>query len=641
MMDAAEIKVDPVIQASQVKGTQSAGIRVTHRWVLAAILGVTFLAYAGTMRFGFVYDDVNQIAENPGVQSWQFAPGYFVRSVWDHQDGHAPGNYYRPIFLLWLLINYMLFGLDPSLWHLTTIITHVVVTLMIYQLAHRLMKDHWVAVVAAMVFGLHPVHIEATAWISGVTESLLALMFIPSLVFYLKRRDEIAQARETNLESLSRARWRRLGLLAASLVFYALALLSKETAIALPLIIFSYEWIFARSSKAVELDEVNEPRSMISRLVQRVITALKPTVPFLAVTAFYLLARAMVLKAILHPLRSDTATKLQIVLTAPSIILFYIKQLVWPVGLSGFYDLEPVKSPLSFAFLMPVAVLILIAIALWWAIRRLNDATDRRVACFALAVILMPILPVLNIAVFRPGELVHDRYLYLPSIGFSILIALALRRINLGRAKLFGQPAFQIASVLVLAGSLGFATAFQHIHWSNDLLLYQHGLSVAPNSSVARNNLGDLLSKRGLYAEAVVQFHRVVEKEPNFWEAIYNLGYNYYKLGKYKEAEPWLRLSTEIHQTNANQYLTLGVVLFETNRLDEAEAALRHGIGLRQNGYGLHYALGAVLKTKGNLPAALDEFKMELEYNPRYQDANEQIAKIEQQLGPVTENRAK
>jgi tetratricopeptide (TPR) repeat protein len=87
--------------------------------------------------------------------------------------------------------------------------------------------------------------------------------------------------------------------------------------------------------------------------------------------------------------------------------------------------------------------------------------------------------------------------------------------------------------------------------------------------------------------------------------------------------------------------LTLGVVLFETNRLDEAEAALRHGIGLRQNGYGLHYALGAVLKTKGNLPAALDEFKMELEYNPHYQDANEQIAKIEQQLGPVTENRAK
>ncbi|HEX8184367.1 MAG TPA: tetratricopeptide repeat protein, partial [Blastocatellia bacterium] len=227
----------------------------------------------------------------------------------------------------------------------------------------------------------------------------------------------------------------------------------------------------------------------------------------------------------------------------------------------------------------------------------------------------------------------------LPSIGFSILVALALRRINVGRAKLFGQPALQIAPVLLLAGLLGFATSYQHIYWSNDLLLYQRGLFVAPNSSVARNNLGDLLSKKGFYEEAIALFQQVVSKDPNFWESVYNLGYNYYKLGKYQEAEPWLRQGIQMNNTNANQYLTLGVVLFETNRFDEAEAALRYGIGLKRDGYGLHYALGAVLKTKGDLPGALDEFKLESAYNPRHPDTTEQVAQIEQQLGGGTGNR--
>jgi len=449
---------------------------------------------------------------------------------------------------------------------------------------------------------------------------------------------------QSNVESSRSGKWQRLGLLAVSLVLYAMALLSKETAIVLPMVVFSYEWIFDKRAgldKVINTAEGNEPRSRISLVVQRTITALKATIPFLAVTVLYLITRAIVLKAILHPLKTGSATRTETILSAPSVVLFYIKQLVWPVGLSGFYDLKPVSSPLSFGFLMSSAALILIAVALWWAIRKLEDAADRRVACFALAFIMMPILPVLNIAVFRPGELVHDRYLYLPSIGFSILIALALRRMNVGRAKLFGQPAFQIASVLVLAGLLGFATAYQHIYWSNDLLLYRHGLSVAPDSSVAKNNLGDLYSKNGLYEEATVLFHEVVAKDPNFWESVYNLGYNYYKLGKYEEAEPWLRRSAQMNQTNANQFLTLGVVLFETDRLDEAEAALRYGINLRHDGYGLRYALGAVLKTKGDLPAALDEFKQELAYHPYYQDANEQIARIEQQLKTVTGANAK
>jgi protein O-mannosyl-transferase len=643
MMDAAELNAEPVIQPPRPERALSTGTGLAHRWALGLVLGLTFLAYSGTLRFEFVYDDIHQISENPAVQSWHYAPGYFARSVWYHQDGHAPGNYYRPIFLLWLLINFMSFGLEPSLWHLTTIFMHVLATLMLYHLANRVVKDRWIASVAALIFGLHPVHIEATAWVSGVTESLLAVMFIPSLLCFIRSR-EPAPTALVGGESPPAPRRRVFGWLAASLLLYALALLSKETAIVMPMVVFAYVLIFgnqARGSQGTIIAEGNGSAPVMVSIARRVTFALKPATPFLAVTVLYLIARALVLKAILHPPKSGSVSLIQTALTAPSIVLFYIKQLVWPVGLSGFYDLDLVSSPWSSAFWIPLSALVLIAVALYWAIRRSSDAGDRNIAWFAVALVLLPILPVLNLSAFRAGELVHDRYLYLPSLGLSLLVALALCRINVRCSKLFGLPSYQVISVMALAGALGFATAYQHAYWSNDLVLYRHGLSVAPNSSVAKNNLANLYSKNGLYESAIVLFQQLAENEPNFWEPIYNLGYNYQKLGKYEEAEKWLRRGLEINKTNADQFLTLGVVLFETNRLDEAEAALRYGIELKANGLGLHYALGAVLRTKGNLLAALDEFKTELAYNPQYLAASEQIAQIEEHFNAVSDSRAK
>jgi protein O-mannosyl-transferase len=642
-MDAADVNREPAAQSSQARPEHSAGIHLTRGWALALVLAVTFIAYAGTLRFEFVYDDIQQIAEDPTLRSIRFAPAYFAKSVWDHQDGHAPGNYYRPIFMVWLMANYLSFGPQPVWWHLTTIIVHLLATMMVYFLVYRLLKDDWIAGVAALIFGLHPVHIEVTAWISGVTESLLAGLFIPALICYVKARD-IALTRRVEREISPARRRRASGWMAASLAFYGLALLAKETAIVFPLLVVAYELTIQRRTRESDADAQVEPGGPGDGrllLVRSVLTIVRRVAPYLVITALYLIARAIVLKAILHPLKGTAISKLEALLTAPSIVLFYIKQLIWPVGLSGFYDLASVKSPWSAAFIVPSAALALIAATLWWAIKRLKNPTDIRAAWFAAGFIILPILPVLNISAFRSGELVHDRYLYLPSIGLSVIIALALRRANVGRMKLFGQPAFQVVSVLALTGALGFATANQHIHWTNDLLLYRHGLTVAPNSTVAKNNLADLLSKNSLYDEAITLFHQVVDSDPSFWEAKYNLGYNYYKLGKYDEAEWWLRRSTEINKTNATQFLTLGVVLFETNRLDEAEATLRHGIALKPDGFGLHYALGAVLKTKGDLPAALHEFKREVTFNPQYVAANEQIAQIEHHLNTGVGSRTR
>ena len=94
------------------EGSHGEGLR--ERYILGVVLFITAVTYLGTLRFGFAYDDFPQIQTNPFIKSWRYVPQYFVSSLWKHLYPLFPGNYYRPLFLLWLRVNNAVFGLrDP------------------------------------------------------------------------------------------------------------------------------------------------------------------------------------------------------------------------------------------------------------------------------------------------------------------------------------------------------------------------------------------------------------------------------------------------------------------------------------------------------------------------------------------------
>src|SRR5271157_6349218 len=186
---------------------------------IAVILALTFAVFAPTLRYQFVHDDRGQIVENPAVHSWRAVPTYFTSHVWAAVMPEELGNYYRPLFLLWLRINDAVFGNQAWGWHLTSILAHVLTTLLVYLLAWRLGIGTDAALLAALIFGLHPAHIEAVAWVSGVTEPLLGILLIASFLSYVQSRVEGARA----------PKWKII-----SLVLFALAILEKETALILP-----------------------------------------------------------------------------------------------------------------------------------------------------------------------------------------------------------------------------------------------------------------------------------------------------------------------------------------------------------------------------------------------------------------------
>ena len=194
----------------------------------AAILAATFLAYAGTLSFGFVFDDTAGIVRNDSLRAWHYLPSYFTSHVWSFLYPHLLSNYYRPFFLLWLRLNDALFGLHPWGWHLTSVLAHLGVTYLVYRLGLKLFRDAWVAAFAGLIFGLHPVHIEAVAYVSAVPEVLSTLFALAALLAWLRAR-----------EAGSNRIW-----LAAALALFAAALLSKESGIMLPVFIAVHAWVY-------------------------------------------------------------------------------------------------------------------------------------------------------------------------------------------------------------------------------------------------------------------------------------------------------------------------------------------------------------------------------------------------------------
>src|SRR5215469_9538029 len=171
-----------------VPDTEGLRASLSHeKYCVSFVLFLTAITYLGTVRFGFViYDDDPQIASNPVIRAWHYVPQYFFSSVWAQIASLFRGNYYRPLFLLLLRIGYALFGVRPLGWHLLAIGLHLAATWLTYLLVKRLTGQFTAAWLTALIFGVHPMHHEVVAWVSGITESLCAILFLLSFLAFLR-----------------------------------------------------------------------------------------------------------------------------------------------------------------------------------------------------------------------------------------------------------------------------------------------------------------------------------------------------------------------------------------------------------------------------------------------------------------------
>lgn len=576
---------------------------LNRNWVLLAnllVLLATFAAYAPSLRFNFAYDDFPVIVYNERIHSAKFMGDYFTQEVWGNSSERV-SNLYRPLFLGWLLANYKLFGLAPEGWHLTGILLHLVATWLVFRLARALLGKNFTtaAVFAAGVFGLHPIHVEGVSWICGVTEPLCACMFLGSFLSFFR--------------SQTRNKTATTAWLIVSVVLFAAALGSKETAIVLPALI---------ACCLMLLPAQGEVRTMAERAGAVVLKL----IPYLIVIALYLVMRWHALHGLGH-----TAANLPVrtsALLLPWALYFYIRQLFTPIGLGPFYDIETQNTYGLNQLAVPVLVLALLAICLWQCVRK----TKSRQPLFLLVWFLMTLAPAFSIVMLMSRyEAVHDRYLYLPSVAFAVMAGYVWERIRV-KLRPLAFSTWQIAaSVLVLAG-LAYATNLQTRYWQNDLVLFTRACAIAPQNSMARLNLAAELIRRRRFQESLTQLQTVIARDANLGVAYSLAGKSAFYQKDYAAAESYIATAVHLQAAEPENVYYLAMSQINLGRAEQALAVLQKASALWPKAPLYHYASGEALATMGRWHEARDQYRQELELHPDIEEARSALAEADAHL---------
>lgn len=633
-------------------------------WILVPALGlVTLVLYSGTLFFEFVWDDWPQIVNNPIIRTWSNLPRAFSSDLWYHVARHQV--YYRPLFVAWSMLNFTLFRLQSWGWHLGAIVLHVGAVASVFWLARKLKLEYWTAALAALIFALHPIHIETVAWISAASDTMVAMFAALAFVAFLNGREPAGKKRTS---------WWM-----ASLALLMCALLTKEMAVAFTALVGIYAWLNPADEKA--------------SLGQRVRGAVIEAIPYAAVTLVYVLLRKHALPHLTG--QFDTGHgMLEMVRTLPLVLAFYLRQLLVPIGLTGLYYTPYVTGAIFKPVIVPAAVLGIALAVLWYWNRREKDST----VAFAGLWLLVGLAPALYLRGFGNGDFVRDRYIYLPSIGFAILVAKGLRL--LPSLKAWSAKSVQVSATVALCSFYVVASLSQQVYWGSGFLVLLRGQKLYPGNPNVFVGLAAEYSERGAHEKAIelaregVHEHpeyvytllalaetniragnfdegrawldrflavnpdflksetgiasvaglygrmgdfdrafglcdQILARDPNLYTALYNCGNIHLMAGKYGEAEQLLSRAVQLVPEEAGPKHYLGRALLQDGRVREAQPYLQAAVALDPKVWDYHYWLAAALERSGNIAAARAEYQQALRLNQGSTEARLRLAALE------------
>lgn len=540
-----------------------------HRFVVFKVLLGAFFVYARTISYRFVYDDNYQILNNDRVLSWHYLPSYFTQGFWS-QIPHNESNLYRPFFLIWLRLNMAVWGKDPWGWHLMTVLMNAVVTGLVYLLARNLLKQPFAAVVAAAVFAFHPVHVEAVAWVSGVTEPLGTVLLLLAFLCYLRRRNR------SSIVSI----W---GIL--SLLLFAAAVLTKETEAVLPFLIILYECALGRSSRTLD-------RSWIRGLI-----------PYFAVIAVCVTLRAFAIHGGLNPGEASVHDSF---LSLPWLVSVYLRMLLWPAPLSPMYDFAYLDHAMTLRFFMGSAAVVACVALVWWLWKR--GATLGVFLCGWFAVTVAPGLAQFFLS-FK-SESYHDRYLYLPSFALAMAVAWAFQRMQAWRNQLAQSVLY--AATAILLGLMAIVTWQQQRYWQDNYALFQHATQVAPQNERAAANYAAELINSGELTQALVLSEQMMRLHPNSVIPVRPAALAALLSHDFARAERYYMRAVELDPSVGQMYFLLGATRMQRGHYADAVEALKKSLLLSPDAFRIHYTLGLALAKLGQWKDARDQFAAEL-----------------------------
>jgi tetratricopeptide (TPR) repeat protein len=524
--------------------------------LLAAAL-IPILLYWHTTGFGFLLDDFVLFQKSASLSDLASIPKGFLTDVGALRKGSETvlGSYYRPVFLTLSTLYYQMAGGEPFAWHLAAVALVGVIGASACLLFRRLGVPPLPALLASLVFSLHPAHVSSIAWASGLQELLAALFVLLALLALLRRPGAANDKRA----------------IVTAAIAFVLALLSKEVAIGLlPL---AGVWAFVRRGT-----EPEESRRFG-----------KAAAVFGGVTVLYLIVRIAVLGGLAKPWPNAPGLAASLP-SIPVAFVAYLRLLVWPVGFSIFRPERPVWRLLDAPVLVSTLAVIALAVLAVLAIRK------KRELLLPVAWLLAWLLPVLNFWALDPQWMVTDRYLFLPSLALPwLLVSLIPRR--------FSIAVLAVLTLVFGALSLRYAAIFK------DERTFVAAMEKAePTSPLIFTEKARLLLRDGRSAAAEAALTRAVELDPRDADALQDLGDLERKRGNFAAAEAHYRRALATEPYASRPFKLLALDLARAGRQQQAFALVEEAAGRWPNDFQVQLMDAVVLRMKGDRAAAEKTF---------------------------------
>ncbi|KAG7329537.1 hypothetical protein KOW79_007711 [Hemibagrus wyckioides] len=586
-------------------------------WKETCLLAVLVMGcYWNSLLCGFVFDDVSAILDNKDLRPSTPIQNLFLNDFWgtpmSEERSHKS---YRPLTVLTFRLNYLLSELSPASYHLFNVVLHVAVCVLFLRFC-RLLMDRTTSLVATLLFAVHPIHTEAVTGVVGRAELLSSIFLLAAFLAYTKSKGPDRSIVWTPI--------------VLTVLLVAVATLCKEQGITVIGICCVYEVFVAQGFTLPLLMEmvlqVVRGKDMFPYAVLQ--TLLKLMVLVIS-TLLLVIVRVQVIQSQLpvftrfdNPAAVSSTPARQLtfnyLLPVNAWLLLNPSELCcdWTMG-----TIPLVESLLDPRNLATLAFYVLLGLLAYHSLRHAHSSA--KTVLMALSLLVLPFIPASNLF-FPVGFVVAERVLYVPSMGFCVLVAHGFR--SLASRGTLKKVSWLFMGVLLITHAL--KTFYRTWDWESEYTLFTSALKVNKNNAKLWNNVGHALENQNNYERALRYFLQATRVQPDDIGAHMNVGRTYKNLNRSKEAEeaylvakslmpqviPGKKYATRVAPNHLNVYINLAnLIRANDSRLEEADQLYRQAISMRPDFKQAYISRGELLLKMNKPGEAKDAYLRALE----------------------------
>jgi len=486
--------------------------KTTNKTYLVLVFFALLIAlmYGVTLQNGFVYDD-SQVVDNPYMQDLAYFSKIVTGCTWEYAHGQCEGrtNYYRPTQSLSYVLTWQISS-SPGFFHFVNLLQFLAAVFLVFLLAKTLTNDLLFSFMAGFIFLIHPIQSEPVNWISGIPDITFAIFALLATIFYVKHRQHRISSKSFFIRDRN---------FLFVLLFYSIALASKEPAVFL-LVVFAFLDVIYFRIKIRDLFRLNE---IVKYLV------------LLVLFLMYLWARISVIGAITKGGVGYYGKFSGLEALYASVTLFgqYVLKLLNPYPLTFFYPFEKTGDLASVPFVLSLVVFILFLASVFYFLKK-----GKNLLAFSFLWFILFLWPVLLFFRALGDSLFSERYLFVPTIGFSFALAalfVYVWRYTFSNRNLNRAVRYALLALVAVAAVLSIVMVWdRNKDWKDNETFFTRTLAVNPEAHSLRYNLSVVYRQKGDYEASRRELEIVENYNPRLdgrpWDG---MSLVYYYLGNY------------------------------------------------------------------------------------------------------------